>query len=124
MLFLAGAVHGSSSPLSDGHLGGDSVNSRRTVSYLPRYLVLGTPKIRSAAVIRPTQLLMAFGRGEIWGQGLGNSGRNWSICAGGAHRFHLRHYWGRTGLYRWVLALLMVFFVAFARRRLAKGIGD
>ncbi len=23
---------------------------------------------------------MAFGRGELWGQGLGNSVQNWSIC--------------------------------------------
>ncbi len=23
---------------------------------------------------------MAFGRGELWGQGLGNSYKNWSIC--------------------------------------------
>lgn len=27
-----------------------------------------------------TQSLMAFGRGELWGQGLGNSVQNWSIC--------------------------------------------
>ncbi len=27
-----------------------------------------------------TQSLMAFGRGEIWGQGLGIRCRNWSIC--------------------------------------------
>lgn len=26
-----------------------------------------------------TQSLMAFGRGEVWGQGLGNSVQNWSI---------------------------------------------
>lgn len=39
-----------------------------------------------------TQSLMAFGRGEMWGQGLGQFGPEAGVFARGAHRFHLRHY--------------------------------
>ncbi len=35
-----------------------------------------------------------------YGGKAGEFGRT-GVFAGGAHRFHLRHYWGRTGLYRW-----------------------
>ena len=60
-----------------------------------------------------TQSLMAFGRGEVWGQGLGNSVQKTGVFTGGAHRLHLLHYWEELGYIGVVLALLMVFFVAF-----------
>ena len=46
-----------------------------------------------------TQSLMAFGRGEVWGQGRATRCKT-GVFTGGAHRLHLLHYWGRTGLYR------------------------
>lgn len=60
-----------------------------------------------------TQSLMAFGRGELWGQGLGNSVQNWSICRKRTLTLFSplsAKNWEYVGV---VLALLMVFFVAF-----------
>lgn len=59
-----------------------------------------------------TQSLMAFGRGEMWGQGTGNSVRSWSICPRRTD-FIFAIIGEELGYIGVVLALLMVFFVAF-----------
>ncbi|ECH4112024.1 cell division protein FtsW [Salmonella enterica] len=60
-----------------------------------------------------TQSLMAFGRGEIWGQGLGNSVQKLEYLPEAHTDFIFAIIGEELGYIGVVLALLMVFFVAF-----------
>lgn len=63
-----------------GHFSGCVADTRRTVPYPPCYRILEPVEDPFGSGYQLTQSLMAFGRGELWGQGLGNSVQNWSIC--------------------------------------------
>ncbi|EPR7353359.1 cell division protein FtsW, partial [Escherichia coli] len=60
-----------------------------------------------------TQSLMAFGRGELWGQGLGNSVQKLEYLPEAHTDFIFAIIGEELGYVGVVLALLMVFFVAF-----------
>ncbi|MHA6307010.1 MULTISPECIES: cell division protein FtsW [Hafnia] len=60
-----------------------------------------------------TQSLMAFGRGEFWGQGLGNSVQKLEYLPEAHTDFIFSILGEELGYFGVVLALLMVFFVAF-----------
>lgn len=60
-----------------------------------------------------TQSLMAFGRGEFWGQGLGNSVQKLEYLPEAHTDFIFAILAEELGYFGVVLALLMVFFVAF-----------
>ncbi|MBT0726191.1 cell division protein FtsW [Rosenbergiella australiborealis] len=60
-----------------------------------------------------TQSLMAFGRGEFWGQGLGNSVQKLEYLPEAHTDFIFAIIGEELGYFGVVLALLMVFFVAF-----------
>lgn len=60
-----------------------------------------------------TQSLMAFGRGEFWGQGLGNSVQKLEYLPEAHTDFIFSILGEELGYIGVVLALLMVFFVAF-----------
>ncbi|MFR3708038.1 MAG: cell division protein FtsW [Enterobacter hormaechei] len=60
-----------------------------------------------------TQSLMAFGRGEVWGQGLGNSVQKLEYLPEAHTDFIFSIIGDELGYIGVVLALLMVFFVAF-----------
>jgi cell division protein FtsW len=60
-----------------------------------------------------TQSLMAFGRGEFWGQGLGNSVQKLEYLPEAHTDFIFSIIGEELGYVGVVLALLMVFFVAF-----------
>ncbi|TCV99151.1 cell division protein FtsW [Biostraticola tofi] len=60
-----------------------------------------------------TQSLMAFGRGEFWGQGLGNSVQKLEYLPEAHTDFIFAILGEELGYFGVVLALLMVFFVAF-----------
>ena len=60
-----------------------------------------------------TQSLMAFGRGEFWGQGLGNSVQKLEYLPEAHTDFIFSIIGEELGFFGVVLALLMVFFVAF-----------
>ncbi|VEC00816.1 Cell division protein FtsW [Cedecea lapagei] len=62
-----------------------------------------------------TQSLMAFGRGELWGQGLGNSVQKLEYLPEAHTDFIFSIIGEELGYIGVVLALLMVFFVAFSR---------
>ena len=47
-----------------------------------------------------TQSLIAFGRGSIWGQGLGNGLQKLELFAGRSYRFYFRHFCRRIWSYR------------------------
>ncbi len=88
-----------------------------TIPYSPRDLLLepvGRP-VRQRLPADPV-VLMAFGRGEMWGQGLGNSVQKLEYLPE-AHTDFIFAIIGEELGYIGVvsLALLMVFFVAFPR---------
>ncbi len=60
-------------------LGGDSVNPRREPYRIRRVTSFWNPREEDpfGSGYQLTQSLMAFGRGEIWGQGWGIRCRNW-----------------------------------------------
>lgn len=67
-----------------------------------------------------TQSLMAFGRGELWGQGLGNSVQKLEYLPEAHTDFIFSIIGEELGYIGVVLALLMVFFVAFRAMSIGK----
>ncbi|WP_291968474.1 cell division protein FtsW [Candidatus Symbiopectobacterium sp.] len=67
-----------------------------------------------------TQSLMAFGRGELWGQGLGNSVQKLEYLPEAHTDFIFSILGEELGYIGVVLALLMIFFVAFRAMSIGK----
>lgn len=67
-----------------------------------------------------TQSLMAFGRGELWGQGLGNSVQKLEYLPEAHTDFIFSILGEEIGYIGVVLALLMIFFVAFRAMSIGK----
>ena len=96
-----------------GHFSGCVADTRRTIPYPPCYRILEPVEDPFGSGYQLTQSLMAFGRGELWGQGLGNSVQKLEYLPEAHTDFIFAIIGEELGYVGVVLALLMVFFVAF-----------